>query len=227
MWHLTPTSSNVKIGKVPVSTSGKQTCPSECPFKDNGCYADNGPLAIHWKAVSEGRRGFQSFAEFCAAIASLPAGQFWRHNQAGDLAGNNSGTIDALKLQKLCEANEGKRGFTYTHYNPFSIMNAAAIKAANLLGFTVNLSANNLKQADQYAKLNIGPVVVTLPHNAPKLGNRTPGGRVVTVCPAQTQDDMTCEKCQLCQVSNRKTIVGFLAHGSRKAKVDAIASFEV
>jgi hypothetical protein len=56
MFHLTLKSRNVKTGPIPVSTSTRKTCPDSCPFKNNGCYAESGPLAIHWKAVTQGKR---------------------------------------------------------------------------------------------------------------------------------------------------------------------------
>ena len=38
--NLTLKSRNQKVGPVPVSTSGKHTCPDACPLKANGsCYA--------------------------------------------------------------------------------------------------------------------------------------------------------------------------------------------
>jgi hypothetical protein len=84
-FHLTRTSSNVKTGPIPVSTSSRATCPPTCPFLKNGCYADAGFYTrLHWDAVTRGDRGVP-FADFLDHIRNLPAGQLWRHNQAGDL----------------------------------------------------------------------------------------------------------------------------------------------
>lgn len=92
-------------------------------------------------------------------------------------------------------ANRGRRGFTYTHYPP-TAANQIAIQSANRLGFTVNLSAESLAQADAYADLGIAPVVVVLPHDAMK-STRTPAGRQVIVCPASTgNSDLNCGICQ-------------------------------
>lgn len=75
-------------------------------------------------------------------------------------------------LTRLAMANRGRRGFTYTHYPP-TPCNQAAILNANRLGFTVNLSAETLAQADAYADLGIAPVVVVLPQESPSpLGRR-------------------------------------------------------
>lgn len=220
--HLTLESRNAKTGKIPVSTTTALTCPIACPFNranEGGCYADGGPLRIHWNKVTNGEAG-TDWATFCEAIAKLPADQLWRHNQAGDLPGNGD-DIHAGQLLELVTANKGKRGFTYTH-KPMTPDNAAAVAFANREGFTINLSANNLAHADELADLGIAPVVTVLP--AEQLTNTvTPKGRKVVVCPAVVRDDVSCATCGLC-ARLRDAIVGFPAHGPSKRKASAIAS---
>ena len=87
MFHITPKSKNAKVGKMAVTTSTATTCPSACPFRDNGCYAESGPLKLHWLKVTEGKRG-DDWPTFLGKIRDLPAGSKWRHNQAGDLPGD-------------------------------------------------------------------------------------------------------------------------------------------
>lgn len=217
--HLTLKSSNAKTGPIPVSTTSATTCPSVCPFKAHGCYADGGPLAIHWKAVTNGQRG-TDWATFCNTIKALPEGALWRHNQAGDLPGDGQ-TIDFPAMVALVAANKGRRGFTYTHYSMDNVDNLQAVAYANTLGFTVNLSANDLDHADALADTGVGPVVVVLPMDATS-NTFTPKGRVVVVCPATQRDDVSCATCQLCQ-RQRTTIVGFPAHGASKKKAHVIS----
>ena len=206
--HLTLKSANVKTGPIPVSTTERDSCPSDCSMRGE-CYAASGPLALHWAAVSMKTRG-TSWEEFCSTIARLPDNQIWRHNQAGDLPQQN-GTIDAVKLGQLVAANAGKRGFTYSHHRDAASINW--IRHANAWGFTVNLSANDLNDADYLAEQNAGPVVVVLPSTQNE-NTKTPAGRAVVVCPATQRDDVSCATCQLCQ-RQRTAIVGFPAHGSR------------
>ena len=85
----------------------------------------------------------------------------------------------------------------------------------------VNLSADTMEQADTYHELGIAPVTVVLSEDAPNMGNKTPNGLPIVVCPAQTQDEMSCNICELCQKRDRKSIVGFKAHGSRRKKLTA------
>jgi hypothetical protein len=220
--HLTLKSRNKKVGGIPVSTSTAATCPDACPLKSKGCYATSGPLNLHWRNVSEGTAG-GSWDTFTAQIAALPMGQPWRHNQAGDLPGDGD-AIDAAKLSALVNANRGKLGWTYTHKPMDIARNRKAVADANANGFTINLSADTLAEADQLAALNIGPVVVVLdaPEGA-KADTVTPEGRRVVTCPATYRDDVRCSDCLLCARANRETIVGFPAHGTYRKAAAAVA----
>lgn len=225
--HLTPVSRNVKTGPIPVSTTSAESCPSACPFNNankGGCYAESGPLAIHWRKVTQGKAG-DMYGAFLDKIARLPKGQLWRHNQAGDLIGAGD-TLDVQALSLLVKANKGKRGFTYTHKPLASQQERDAIKQANANGFTVNLSGNNPAHADTLADMGIGPVVTVLAADATE-NTTTPAGRKIVVCPATQRDDVSCATCKLCSVANRDCIVGFPAHGTSKRKASAIATESV
>lgn len=232
--QFTLKSRNSKVGPLPVSTTSEESCPDACPLKNAGCYAAYGPLAALWRALSDAtpgktfRRGtnvLQSLTwdQFCAAVKALPDGILWRHNQAGDLPGRGD-TIDTAALAKLVKANRGKHGFTYTH-KPMDSRNArTAVKKANQAGFTINLSADNLREADSLSDLGIGPVVTILPETVQ--GNvevRTPAGRRVVVCPATYRDNVSCMSCGLCARADRPTIVGFPAHGAARKATSNIA----
>lgn len=224
--HLTLVSSNVKTGPIPVTTSSATTCPDVCPFKAGGCYAKGGPLAMHWKKVTTKKRG-GALGALLRQIEAFPAGQVWRHNQAGDLPGANN-RIDSNKLAKIVKANTGRRGFTYTHKpcegdSNMETTNRAAVRYANTNGFTVNLSGNSMAHADRLVDLQAGPVVSVVPENTPDVFY-TPAGRKGIVCPAQQKDDITCANCQLCSRANRSVIIGFRAHGASKRKAEAIAT---
>jgi hypothetical protein len=241
-YSLTFVSRNEKTGPIPVSTTSQFSCPSDCPLNSGrGCYAETGPLKLFWDKVTNATDGY-SFAAFLIAVDGLPHGQLWRHNQAGDLPGEGN-EIDAVALAQLVKANKGKRGFTYTHKPVIgNAANSAAIKSANDNGFTINLSGDNLSDADTLAALDIGPVVTVLPleygrtykggvwtetlaeykARTKHLPKQTPGGRKIVVCPA-TFLDTDCAHCQLCAKRDRKGIVGFPAHGTSKKKADRMA----
>ena len=221
-YHLSPQSSNAKTGGIAVSTSPNSTCPQSCPLRGNGCYAEAGPLSWHFRRVSTGQRGVP-WSDFLALISDIQPGSLWRHNQAGDLPGEGD-DIDSHMLRQLVRANQGKRGWTYTHKpvtgnTPQAVGNAASVRYANRNGFRINLSADTLAEADELADVDCGPVVVVLPSDSPHTV-RTPAGRKVVVCPAQ-RGNVTCADCGLCAAS-RSVIVGFLAHGRSSKKVESV-----
>lgn len=224
---FTRVSANVKTGPIPVTMTDKGTCPNICPLKHNGCYAESGHVNIHWNRLGKPVKGNEgsiygkTWETLCESVKGLPKGQLWRHNVAGDLPSKDSETIDSLALSQLVDANKGKQGFTYTHYDPNKGDNKKLIKSANMAGFTINLSANNLDHADALKALDCGPVVTILPLDAPKL-QQTPAGNTVVICPAVQSDNVTCASCGICQKVNRNVIIGFPVHGISKRKAESV-----
>jgi len=207
-------SANKKTGPIPVSYTTPESCPDACSLKKNGCYADSGPVQFAWRrAESHG----VEWQEFCDKVAALPKNQLWRHNVAGDLPGQNN-TIDAQSLRELVAANQGRRGFTYTHYPINSAGNRKAMALANARGFTVNVSRETYREADEAISYGVAPVVVLQEIDAPKV-SFTPAGNKVVTCPATYRDNVTCQSCELCYNISRRVIVGFPAHGTSKRKV--------
>ena len=164
----------------------------------------------------------------CAALACIGGGYWWGHGASDNAWEAKQAKTDKKvreKLAALVEANRGKRGFTYTHKPMDNATNRRFVREANRKGFTVNLSADNLREADTLASLGIGPVATLLPRL--QSGGRgvklfTPAGRRVIVCPAQTHEHVTCASCKLCALADRPFIVGFLAHGSSVRKAEAV-----
>ena len=215
-------SKNRKMGPIPISASPQTSCPRSCLLRGNGCYAEHGPLGWQWNRLSSGATGI-SWKAFLGAIRSLPRHELWRHNVAGDLPGHGE-KINIPMLTELVKANRGKRGFTYTHKHA-SPRNLAAIRDANRQGFTINLSANTLTEADELARKKAGPVVVILQTDAASNNNleRTPEGRRVIVCPESYGQGVRCINCGLCADPTRTSIIGFPAHGPASRKAERVA----
>lgn len=213
--HYVKKSSNRKTGAIPVTYSGRATCPPTCPHYRSDCYAEDYYTRLTWDKVD--RRGGNVDA-LCAHIAAMPDGQLWRHNVAGDLPGAGE-SVDPVALGKIVAANRGRRGFTYTHKKTPDAIKWA--RHATDWGFTVNLSADDAGDADAMAAHGL-PVVCIVPADTPEK-TTTPGGLPIVVCPAQSRDDITCATCGLCQKSRRAVIVGFRAHGTRAKITDARA----
>lgn len=217
-------SGNRKLGPIPAVYVSSGTCPDACPLKGGkGCYAEGGRTAIHWRNVDAGKNTLD-IEQLFHRIKGLRKNTLWRYAVVGDLPGNND-RIDSSALDMLIEANRGKQAICFTHkpVGPESvdaILNAKAVEKANKNGLTINLSADNIQEADELADLGIAPVVVVLPTNAPSHPTKTPKGRTVTICPAEKREDVTCSVCGICSNSNRKVIVGFRAHGAMRNHIN-------
>ena len=225
-YKFTRISSNIKTGPIPATVTSSDSCPDVCPLKGAGCYAELGPVGMHWRKVDKGQHA-GSLEALLDEVKRLPKGQIWRHNVAGDLP-HNAQIIDAQALDKLTKANAKARahGFTYTHHDMTQPANREAVARANSAGFTVNLSANNLEHADSLAALKVGPVVTIAPEGLPR-SYKTPEGRHVITCPATYDDRVQCISCAICAKPERKSIVAFPVHGARKAKATKIFMLKV
>lgn len=222
-------SGNAKLGPIPTCIASADSCPPSCSWYGNGCFAEYDVLAHHWRQTQPGKRGI-TFAELLERVRALPRGKVWRYATAGDLPGPGT-KLDADALGELVLANAGRRGFTFTHKPTTAPLVRRVLEMANRAGFTINLSADTLEQADELSALGIAPVAVVLPlkkdgedpQPAKGADLRTPAGRRIVVCPAETRG-LTCAVCQLCTRANRKGIVGFYAHGQAKRAVSEVAS---
>lgn len=222
MFKLTMISGNSKTGPIPVSTSGKETCPDSCKLKNNGCYASQGPLNIHWNKVTSGERG-SDWATFLKDVRRIPRHSLFRWAQAGDLVGEND-VIDLGALKELMAASKHTRIYGYSHY-PLTPTNIESLRHANSNGFTLNVSTNSISEVDRAMDTGL-PVVTVLPsdHDTTIRTLMTDGGNKVLVCPASLGKPVTCASCGLCQKHDRSYAIGFVAHGLSKKKVSAIAS---
>jgi hypothetical protein len=214
-YHYTQKSFNAKLGPIPATMTSQDSCPASCPLRaGGGCYAETGPLSWIWRKLPS-----LALSDLYAHIRTLPAGQPWRHNQAGDLPGDTV-TLDREACTGLRDSASHTRGWTYTHYAPAG-KNRVTIRQMNAKpGLTVNLSADDMGEADEFAALGIAPVVVTVSRDHPARST-TPAGHTVVVCPAQKSAGTTCAKCLLCARRDRKVIIAFRAHGVGAKRLEA------
>jgi hypothetical protein len=229
MFSLSLKSDNEKTGKMAVSTSPHFTCPPSCLFKKDGCYAAYGPISWWWKKISSKEGNINSaYSDFLNRVKEIPAGKCWRHNQAGDLipTGICKDRISRPQAMRLVKANEGKRGFTYTHFPVIRtsgitmdviISNRLIVEEMNANGFAVNISANSPSHADEIIASGIkAPITTVISKNFKENGiskSKTPNGRTIITCPATIKEGVTCLSCKMCLNIKRSSIIGFPAHG--------------
>jgi len=240
---LTVKSNNKKTGPMAVSTSPMDTCPSACPFKENGCYSNYGPIKIWWKKCSDvEEETLTAYLSFLDRVRALPKGEYFRHNQGGDLLPFSPTRLAMGPAYDLVEAASHVRGFSYTHFPmlwddykfypdespiPSSLdigINRETVETMNANGFTVNISCNSIDHADRIIDSNLkAPVTTVLPksYETQDKAIMTPAGNRLVVCPAMTRGK-TCTECGLCMWANRRAIVGFPAHGTGKKRAEDV-----
>jgi len=224
-FKFTAQSSNVKTGKIPVTMTERTSCPDTCALKKNGCYADNFPLSLHWDRVTD--TGISEDA-LLDSIRSLPAKQLWRHNVAGDLPHNN-GLVDIDAFSRLVDAAKHTKPIMYSHHKLYP-GNQILFAWARENGVIVNASCESI--GDAYSAIRSGVnAVCIMPKDAKpvtKLTHPDSGEELarVVICPAQQMDSVTCASCGLCARDRveSKVIVGFLPHGAKFKKVNAMVT---
>jgi len=235
---ITPKSSNRKTGPIMTVSSPRRTCPDACALKGSACYAEYHHTGRMWNGLDATDPGdtfkhgtgnilVHGLDALIDAVKRYARGALWRFNVFGDLPGDGD-TINWDVLGDIVTANTeaNARGFTYTHKpivsSPFAARaarNLDLIETANARGFVINVSANNVEEADTYIDMGL-PVAVVLP--ASTQGQKraeTHKGRQIIICPATYRDDVTCASCGLCARLDRAGAIGFPAHGSGKSKV--------
>lgn len=208
-FHFVRASANRKIGPMPSVTASRDTCPTSCKLAGaGGCYAEGGPMRIHWDKVSNGTaKAVLTFEQLLHTIRALPRKIRWRYGTAGDLP------PAAADLLALADANAGREAIVYTHGRDFD-----AYREAGRRGLHINLSADSPAEVDTLpADLS---AVCVLPHDHSRHPSTTPAGRKIAPCPAAFSNSVSCSTCNLCfRPRLGGVVVGFPAHGSRKLVV--------
>lgn len=211
-------SSNRKTGNIAQTYSSRNTCPRRCALH-NSCYAQSGfHTRMQWDRTEPEAPAAdnictpENIGEWIRENVAI--GALIRHNVAGDMSANGSDILDINLVKKLTAAFEGRRAYTYTHCAPVPA-NFGIVRRAIKKGFVINFSCENVYTADLIVSKGL-PAVLAVPEILPR-GAKSPAGRSLVMCPAQTHENINCANCALCARAGRKSIVCFAAHGNKKA----------
>lgn len=232
---LLPTSSNKKTGDIMQSYSSRSTCPKDCVFKNNGCYAEGYHTKMVWDRC-EDKNDARYVINGEQLKIGLLEGAFnklrknpardsilFRHNVAGDLAVEGTNLIDVNRVDTIAVAIEGAnkvageiiKGYTYTHCN-IDLNASDIIHDAAHKGFLINASCETVDEVKHAKSLGINAVIASVdPKETEKWLKAV--GLYGAQCPAQINEGMDCDRCQLC-AKNRKVVIIFEVHGQSKGK---------
>lgn len=224
---LTKRSSNRKTGPIATTMTSSDSCPTTCPFRENGCYAKGGPTAINWRRLDRHETGTPLLdIDHQLAAAQLLPRTLLRWNVAGDLP-HVDGQINLPVLQQisaLLVQGYQLRPYTYTHHVQ-TLDNLNAVAWLNAAGFVVNLSCESESVAGWHHR-NGRPAVCVVRSDDTRRSWQDEHGTRFQTCPAQLNDRVTCATCQLCTRGaiglDRHCVIAFRAHGSGKRRVEAV-----
>lgn len=204
--------SNVKLGKISATYASQSSCPKTCPFYNNGCYAESGPifLSVTRKLnASEETDPNRIADEEAKGIDSLSGVRPLRIHTLGDCTTDYAAKTVSDAAGRYMKRG-GKRAFSYTHswksvkrksWGKVSILASCEtpeqVKAARKRGYATAIVVDEFKDTKAY---------------------EIDGVKVIP-CPAQTREGTTCERCGLCQrdtmLKERELTIAFAAHGAR------------
>lgn len=239
----------VPVGPFVASTyvSLKATCPSSCPFRENGCYVTSGfyaPVAQQLDAAAENLQPSEVIEQEAHAIeqfarirkrgagrVGIPAdggkngdaGRDLRLHVGGDVP-DEAGARRLAKSATIWRIYGGGRVWTYTH-------RWRKVRAEAWGEISALASVETAKEArEAHAKGYAAAIVVSeFPEPSPGKPNGSvwkKDGFTYIPCPAETRET-SCVKCRLCfdagALRKRQAVIAFHAHGLHSNRVrDAV-----
>lgn len=208
-------SQNRKLGYVSSTYASQVTCPESCPFRNAGCYAESGRMALHTRRLNNSPvDDFIEVAEREAEAIRKLSGRFpLRLHVVGDCKTEAAARI----VSKAADEHTSKRGqpvWTYTHahdvpreaWGNVSVLRScesiSQVEEALDAGYAAAMVVPQFRQDTAY---EVGPGLIGIP------------------CPEMTGRAESCEECGLCMRAEKlragRRVILFEAHGNRKAKV--------
>jgi len=217
----------VPVGPYAATTycSIEATCPDDCRFKGDGCYASAGASHLTMRRLDQSARGMTpldvTLAEAAAIRGLWPRGIPRDGARGGrDLRLHVGGEVSCWRGAKALAgaaadflARGGGRVWTYTHR--WRTVDRAAWGPISVLA-----SVEAPAEAAQALAQGYAPAVVV--SQFPDEHRAFPYGSFTAVpCPAEA-GTMTCVKCRLCfddeKLRRRRLAIAFAAHGNDRDK---------
>ena len=209
IWFV-PKSGNTKTGIMSVTYTDEGSCPARCPFKHNGCYAENFPCCMQWKKTEQ--KGCTP-NQLANVVKNSAHTEIVRHNVAGDLAKNHSNYIDSDLVNALIKAYKGLKAYTYTHTSIVK-ENIEIVLNAMKEGFVINFSTESVEDCKKAMQAGCNAVIAC---NSMSKNVVVKDGIKIVRCPATYKENVHCVNCGLC-MKQRDFAVAFPVHGNGKNK---------
>ncbi len=214
-------SRNSKIGDASATYVSQASCPSTCPFRNSGCYAEAGITGIHTHRLNKSVEiDPLKIAECEAAEIRKLTGRYpLRLHVVGDCTNDAAANIVSSAASEH-KTKHGQPAWTYTH--------AHNVRRESWRDVSVLRSCENIEQVRKAHEDGFATAMV-VPEFERDTAYPIAEGIVGIPCPQQTGKAQNCMQCKLCMqdeklLRSRRTIL-FSAHGtSRKRVVNAITA---
>lgn len=208
-------SRNAKLGSVSATYASQASCPSSCPFRNNGCYAESSHVGIQTHRLNKSPIDIPiEVAEFEAAeIDGLTGTRPLRLHVVGDATTDQCASVLAGAAERHT-AKHGKPVWTYTH--------AHDVERESWGGVSVLRSCETLEQVEQAFDDGYAAAMVVSEF---KQDTAYPlaDGIMGIPCPEMTGKAESCVKCGLCmqdgKLRDKRRVILFAAHGASKKRV--------
>lgn len=210
-------SGNEKVGQISITYASQASCPTTCPLRNSGCYAELGRIGMITQKLNQSTADALEVArEEAEAIRKLAKTSIrpLRLHGVGDCPTAESADI-------VSEACEEYKGPVYTYTHAWRDVPRAAWRDVSVLA-----SGESLDDAVDAMEQGYAAAIVVPEHEGPRpyIGFDSRGNAVlVQPCPQQTTPGVTCNTCRLCmkdeKLLSQKRVIAFAAHGQRTHKV--------
>lgn len=215
-------SRNSKVGDVAATYAPiRQTCPSTCRLRDNGCYAQSGNVGFQVRRLerdTEGQNGdtvaILEGDDIADSATHAPPNHALRIHVSGDA------TTD-FRAQQLARGAHVWRGPVWSYTHAWLEVQRASWGRVSVLASCETMSDVLDARKRGYAA---ALVVDSHPENGRAFTVHNEAGEAIKLipCPSQTRD-VACTDCQLCWKDSlllqQDACITFAAHGATKKRV--------
>lgn len=214
-------SQNSKLGPVASTAVTLASC-GPCPFRDNGCYAQQGPLGWMVKRMDQHATetlstSLQIALDEAKAIGTITSGLPLRLHVSGDCQDDNSAKVVSGAAARYARRYR-QPAWTYTHA-------WRAVSRSSWGQVSVLASCETPAQADQAREAGYAAALVVDQYPNGKRSWKLDTGATAIPCPQATGATVSCAQCRLCwnddALRERNAVIAFEAHGPQSKKVKA------
>jgi len=204
-------SDNAKVGKISITAASQNSCPSTCPLRGKGCYAEVGRanLVTARLNLSEINAPLAIARLEAEAIRKLSGRRMLRLHVVGDCYIDEGAKLLAQAAAEHT-AKKGMPVFTYTHGHE--------TKRESWGGISVLRSCETFTQVKKAHKDGFAAAMVVEKHESDTAQVRD--GFTLIPCPQQTGRVKNCASCKLCsqdkKLHAKKAVITFAVHGARE-----------